>query len=375
MQASNAELHILSFSFFLDSLKKHNIKKNISQNLPEVKVSNPYKQVEKERILGKGGFGVVHQGKHKSNKFAIKQVECDHNDHTIWLDEPILPNSLIYQHIQTDIGGREQLFHELSDQRAYAPILYNVYGTCPSSSLQLSGNKHMISYVMDYVEGKDLQQLNVEWEKKYQKTDYYCQLCHIMNKIVFMFYDFNYALKISHNDIKPANIMVNTENNVYLIDFGSSSLFDFDQYLYGGSSKAYTPSFVPPEWLAKRPIQPKYNEKPFNKKFTDTFAQGSAKPDYTIYAIGISYLSLISSNEIFINVMNNYLIHARADAGIQEVTDFSFDLFDTWQLATRQGRMLDFLYQCLRVKSEQRIMLHDIHAVFHQCCLLTQMED
>lgn len=101
-------------------------------------------------------------------------------------------------------------------------------------------------YVMDFIEGESLAQRLKRTGKPITESEVLEILTHILDAL-----DAAHNARILHLDLKPANIMINRQGVVKLIDFGASK----QQRLDGNgattttSTIAYTPGFAPSEQL------------------------------------------------------------------------------------------------------------------------------
>lgn len=94
--------------------------------------------------------------------------------------------------------------------------------------------------VMDYINGSDIEKLVRSGEKISGKKLVHIavQLCEAVN------YLHSQKPPIVHSDIKPANVMLDADGDICLIDFNVSLIFDKNAKTIGG-----TPGYAPPEQL------------------------------------------------------------------------------------------------------------------------------
>jgi serine/threonine protein kinase len=89
----------------------------------------------------------------------------------------------------------------ISEQTTHVPLIYHSY---------FSRREHSLYIIMQWINGKTLEQLFPNTPPliflKYME-----KLCDILEKLE--------AQRMSHKDIKPTNIMITPENDVFLIDF------------------------------------------------------------------------------------------------------------------------------------------------------------
>jgi hypothetical protein len=114
-------------------------------------------------------------------------------------------------------------------------------------------NEHGRSYlVMDFIEGKTLEQLLAESATGYlpieDMLDYALQLCNVLS------YLHQQTPPVIFRDLKPANIMVTAKGSVYLIDFGIARVFK--QGLQRDTQNLGTPGFASPEQYGSGQTRP-----------------------------------------------------------------------------------------------------------------------
>ncbi len=98
-------------------------------------------------------------------------------------------------------------------------------------------------YVMDYVDGESLAQKR----KKTPLTE--PQIMRYLDQLLFAL-DYIHSRGITHLDIKPGNIMIDKNDNVVLIDFGASKLFNsqsVNKTMMSSMRPPFTPGYAPLE--------------------------------------------------------------------------------------------------------------------------------
>ena len=164
-----------------------------------------YANIEK---IGEGSGGVVYKALHTrlNKEVVIKQI--------------INPNAKLNRN-ETDL---------LKDlKQSYLPQVYDFIETDNAAYT-----------VMDYINGSDIERLVRSGEKISGKRliRIAVQLCEAVN------YLHSQKPPIVHSDIKPANVMLDADGNICLIDFNVSLIFDKNAKTIGG-----TPGYAPPEQL------------------------------------------------------------------------------------------------------------------------------
>ena len=103
-------------------------------------------------------------------------------------------------------------------------------------------------YVMDYIDGKNLSSLLKRTGKPVSESD----ALSILNQMLDALNTVHEATPpILHLDIKPANIMVDKQDNAVLIDFGASKQMDADGGATTSSAVSYTNGYAPFEQMEK----------------------------------------------------------------------------------------------------------------------------
>ncbi len=117
-------------------------------------------------------------------------------------------------------------------------------------------------YVMDYIDGEDLRRW-LEHEKRPMTED---EVMTILPQVLHALEDVH-SKGIWHLDLKPANIMVDGNMAVKLIDFGASKQFDSQRGGVTSSAVAFTNGYAPFEQMEK-------NHEKFGP-WTDFYALGA----------------------------------------------------------------------------------------------------
>jgi hypothetical protein len=176
-----------------------------------------------EQLIGSGGYGNVYRGS----------------------DIPFGYDRAIKEVVDTDAGVRDQF-------RLEAELLINsVHPNIPHGYHILEENGRLY-LVMDYVKGRDLEDLLNESLTKRQRPldeeqvlEWAIAICGALDEM------HNRRVPVIHRDIKPANIKITTDGEPILIDFGLAKL-----HLHKGptmtAAQGVSPGFAPPEqYMAK----------------------------------------------------------------------------------------------------------------------------
>lgn len=188
-------------------------------------------RIQKLRPIGQGGMGTVYHG---------------------WDSELQRPVALKVLHPQLtqNVEAVEVLRREARlAARIEHPRVVRIYGICQEDGL--------LGIEMQYVDGQSLRQLLSSGPiTPHQASDLFCQVLDALGAC--------HAQGVVHCDLKPANLLITREGQVYLSDFGiSRGLFE------GGTSGSLTasmasmvwgtPAYTPPEaWEGAQPT-PKWD--------------------------------------------------------------------------------------------------------------------
>lgn len=176
-----------------------------ASELPNDVFGNTYRILGR---IGKGGGGVVYKAFHKN-----------------------LQKEVVIKKIINPTGGIN---------RNETDLLKNIKHTYLPSVLDFIERGGDAYTVMDFIPGSDIDKL-VRNGRKFRSKEIVKiarELCEVVS------YLHERKLSVIHSDIKPANVMLNDNGDICLIDFNVSLFFDKNSSVIGG-----TPGFAPPEQL------------------------------------------------------------------------------------------------------------------------------
>ena len=161
-----------------------------------------------ERVLGQGGFGITYLAKYTSNgrKVAIKELfingvnDRDHNEVTV----SNRMNDDFFDKQKEKFQKEAKRLKSLKNEHIVR--VYDVF----------EGNG-TVYYAMDLIKGESLAD-KMKREGRPLTED---EALHIFPQILDALLEIH-KYKIWHLDIKPGNIMLDTKQNIVLIDFGES---------------------------------------------------------------------------------------------------------------------------------------------------------
>lgn len=178
---------------------------------PGVLLNNRYRIVS---ILGQGGMG------------AVYRAQDEHLDIPVAVKENLFLSEEYTRQFQREASILASLKH------VNLPRVGD-YFVVPSQGQYL---------IMDYVEGEDLRQ-RIERLSILPSQDVILIGIEMCNALDYMH---RRKLSIVHRDIKPGNIKISPESDVYLVDFGLAKVMEGAQVTITGA-RAMTPGYSPPE--------------------------------------------------------------------------------------------------------------------------------
>ena len=170
-----------------------------------------------EKLLGKGGMGVVYQAMEESlqRRVAIKMIRAGH-----------LADEREVQRFYAEARSVARLDH---------PNIVTVYqcGECD----------HHHYFTMDLVNGTDLAKRLKEGVLDNKEA---AQIVATVAKAIA------YAHKkgVVHRDLKPANVLIDLDGNIVVTDFGLAKIMHHDSGLTKSGAALGTPSYMAPEQAA-----------------------------------------------------------------------------------------------------------------------------
>ena len=186
-------------------------------------------QYQIEKVLGEGGFGITYKGINKQNNslIAIKELWAEkgarQNNNLIW------PNSISPKDKQLQI--RKFKLEASNQQKCHHPNIAQVYDWFEENDT--------VYIIMEFIPGKSLFSLLKEEGalSENRVKHYFIQIAEAL-KVV-------HANNFLHRDIKPDNILINSQDRAILIDFGATR--EFIDGLSGDMSQIVTPGYAPYE--------------------------------------------------------------------------------------------------------------------------------
>ena len=216
------------------------------------------------KVLGQGGFGITYLGEQAilNRKVAIKEFFmkslCERDNETSMVSVPSLGSKEMVSRF------REKFIKEARNIfKMEHPNIIRIHDIFDENGTSY--------YVMDYCEHGSLADLLLQHPKglpEDQALAHINQIASALNSI----HNYN----INHLDVKPANIMLNDNNEAILIDFGLSKQYDVET----GNQTSTTPVGISHGYA---PIEQ------YNEGGVKTFS-----PATDIYSLGATLYKLLS---------------------------------------------------------------------------------
>ena len=171
-----------------------------------------------ERLIGRGGMSAVYLARDVAgNRYAIKDVERNGQDR----------NKNVYTQSLTAEGN---MLKRLSNP--HLPRIYDIIEDADSFML-----------VMDYVEGSSLDKiLDQTGAQKLEDIYAWCiQICEVLE------YLHSQPQPVVYRDMKPANVILQENGNIMLIDFGTARTQKLDKVMSQDTVCIGTEGFAAPE--------------------------------------------------------------------------------------------------------------------------------
>ena len=189
-----------------------------------------------EQVLGQGGFGITYLAEQTSlhRYVAIKELFIGGSGQAI---NDRKGNYVVV----TNYANQAHFDQQRVKFKKEAIRLANLNHANLAKVHDFFEENGTAYYVMDYINGESLRtKLNREGRLSENVVLKYLQQLLPALEVA-------HIQSIWHLDIKPENILIDRNNNVFLIDFGASKHIEHNSALTTSLALAYTPGYCPPE--------------------------------------------------------------------------------------------------------------------------------
>ncbi len=235
------------------------------------------------RYLASGGFGNTYEAMHVllGKRVAIKEFFVkDFNNR----DEA---TNRVTVGTQSKVALVDKLMHKFINEAQAIAALSHPNIVRVTDIFEENGTAY---YVMDFIEGRSLGDI-VKHEGALSESRAIGYICQVASALEYI-----HSLNRLHLDIKPSNIMVDTQDKAILIDFGASKQYDEENGENTSTLLGKTPGYAPLEQMGN-------NVSHFTPA-TDIYAlgatlfkllTGNTPPEANILVAGIETLSFPAS--------------------------------------------------------------------------------
>lgn len=173
------------------------------------------------KCIGKGTFGKVKLGTHvvTDEKVAIKILEKDR-----------ISDAADVERVAREIHVLKLLRH---------PNIIQMY--------EIIETPKQLYLIMEYASGGELFDYIVANTRLNE-----IEACKFYQQIISGL-EYLHKLRVVHRDLKPENLLLDSENNIKIVDFGLSNIYKPDELL---NTACGSPCYAAPEMIARKPYVP-----------------------------------------------------------------------------------------------------------------------
>lgn len=191
------------------------------------------------RFISSGGFGCTYEAEHVmlEKRVAVKEFFvkdfCNRDETTAHVTVGTLSKKGLVSKLKKKFLDEAKALCRLSH-----PGIVHV-----SDVFEENGTAY---FVMDFIDGKSLSEIiNIQGPlSEKQALRYIEQVCNALSYV--------HSNNRLHLDIKPANIMIDGNDNAILIDFGTSKQYDEESGENTSILLGKTPGYAPPEQMSNK---------------------------------------------------------------------------------------------------------------------------
>ena len=192
-----------------------------------------------EKLLGQGGFGNTYVGYNTAfdERIAIKEFfmrgVTERDDTTCAVSVSNEENVPQFEEQREKFKKEARRLRKLKNEHIVkVHDLFEENGTA--------------YYVMDYIDGENLAERMKRIGKPFSETEVRKMIPQVLDALKEV-----HQNEIWHLDIKPGNIMLDKNDNAYLIDFGASKQIRANGSVTTSTALCYTPGYAPNEQIGQ----------------------------------------------------------------------------------------------------------------------------
>ena len=192
-----------------------------------------------ERVLGQGGFGNTY--------IATNTVFDDHVAIKEFFMQGVNDRDENSGTVTIGVESNTQQFDEQKEKfKKEARRLWKLKNEHIVKVHDLFEENGTAYYVMDYIDGESLAEKLKRTGKPMSEQDIKKLLPQILDALKEV-----HQNEIWHLDLKPGNIMLDKQGNIYLIDFGASKQIRANGSMTTSTALCYTPGYAPNEQIGQ----------------------------------------------------------------------------------------------------------------------------
>lgn len=185
------------------------------------------------RVIGSGGFGIIYLAYDTDAERRVAVKEYFPVGIAVRIPDRFTIDAISYRYEEDFKKGRERFFYETE-------ILSHLGGSTDVIKVyDVFAANGTVYYVMEYIDGLSV----AEYTKKYGKISAEQALFAALK--ISSAFTLIHEKNIIHRDLSPDNIMITTDGNVRVVDFGNARPFSYDEE--NSFTVALKPGYAPLE--------------------------------------------------------------------------------------------------------------------------------
>lgn len=185
------------------------------------------------KVIGSGGFGIIYLAYDTDTERKVAVKEYFPLGTAVRIPDRITIDAISHRYEDDFKKGKERFFNEteILSRLGSSTDVIKVYDVFSANGT--------VYYAMEYVDGLSV----AEYTKKYGKISAEQALFAALK--ISSAFTLIHEKNIIHRDLSPDNIMITSDGNVRIIDFGNARPFSYDGE--NSLTVALRPNYAPPE--------------------------------------------------------------------------------------------------------------------------------